>query len=116
MERSLHGSLANVESLARKGLLSPTQALSLQVQELAGLVQFHATTVTSELQQLIEASRHLWVSVEALLKSIVQYSAICVVGCVALDLKLKPAEQPPNQSNAKMPRSGASHKPFWNVC
>jgi hypothetical protein len=72
MERSLHGSLANIESQARKGLLSPTQALSLQVQELAGLVQFHATTATSELKQLIEASHHLWVSVEALLTSMVQ--------------------------------------------
>lgn len=72
MERSLHGSLANVESLARKGLLSPTQALVLQVQELAGIVQYHATSATSDLQKLVESGHHLWVSVEALLTSIIE--------------------------------------------
>jgi hypothetical protein len=73
MERSLHGSLANVESLARKGLISPTQALCLQVQDLAGLVRFHATSSDDSaplLQALVDASHHLWVSVEALLTSI----------------------------------------------
>lgn len=72
MERTLHGSLANVESLARKGLISPSQALCLQVQELAGLVQFHTTTTASDLHKLIDASHQLWVSVEALLTSIVE--------------------------------------------
>ena len=94
MERSLHSALANVESQARKGLLSPTQALCYQVQELAGHVRLHsnnmgdpthdinnnnnnnhataAVAATTALQELITATHQLWISVHALLVSIVQ--------------------------------------------
>jgi predicted component of type VI protein secretion system len=71
MERSLHGSLANVESQARKGLLSPMQALCFQIQELAGLVQFHGTGNSASLQALVDASHLLWIGVEGLLTAII---------------------------------------------
>ena len=76
MERSLHGALANVESQVRKGLLSPTQALCYEVQELAGHVQFHYLAGQGEppvaLQELMHASHQLWISVQTMLLSIVQ--------------------------------------------
>ena len=74
MERSLHGSLANVESQARKSLLSPTQALVFQIQELSGFIQFHKSNDkdSSALQELVDASQFLWVCVESILKSIVE--------------------------------------------
>lgn len=74
MERSLHGALANVEGQARKGLLSPTQALCYEIQELAGHVQFHypGTEQPAALQELLHASHQLWISVQSLLLSIVQ--------------------------------------------
>jgi Anaphase-promoting complex, cyclosome, subunit 4 len=74
MEGSLHSALANVEGQARKGLLSPTQALCYQVQELAGYVRFHDTTRQNEeaLQDLLTATHQLWISVHSLLLSMVQ--------------------------------------------
>lgn len=75
MERGLHSALANVESTARKSLLSPTQALCYDIQELAGHVQYHSPSSSGSkeaLQQLINASHHLWISVEALILAIVK--------------------------------------------
>ena len=76
MIRTLEGSLANVESQARKSLQSPTQALCFQIQELSGFIQFHRNheddQSTKALQELVDASQYLWVSVEALLKYIVE--------------------------------------------
>jgi hypothetical protein len=77
MVRTLYGALANVESQARKSLLSPTQALVFQVQELSGFVQFHknddSTAANNEsLQELVDASQSMWVSVEYLLMNIVE--------------------------------------------
>jgi hypothetical protein len=74
MERTLHGALANVESQARKCLLSPMQALCYEVHELAGHVRFHhpEADVAQPLQDLIDASSQLWISVHTLLVSIVQ--------------------------------------------
>ena len=72
MERSLHGSLANVESSARKGLLSPAQAMCLQVQELSGLVRFYSKNGDPDtLSKFVSASEQLWLSIEALLSKIV---------------------------------------------
>ena len=72
MERSLHGALANVESQSRKGLLSPTQALCYEIQELAGHVEFHHRQQSKELQELITSSHQLWISVHALILSIIE--------------------------------------------
>ncbi len=72
MERSLHGALANVESQARKGLLSPTQALCYEIQELAGHVEFHHRQQSLDLQDLLYTSHQLWISVHSLVLSIVQ--------------------------------------------
>jgi hypothetical protein len=71
MERSLHGSLANVESQARKRLRSPIQVLAFQIQELSGVIQFH-NKPSEALQELLDASQFLWVSVESLLVDIVE--------------------------------------------
>lgn len=77
MVRTLYGALANVESQARKTLLSPTQALVYQIQELSGFVRFHkvddSAALTNEtLQELMNVSQLMWISVECLLKSIVE--------------------------------------------
>eukprot|EP00934_Nitzschia_sp_Nitz4_P002818 Nitzschia sp. Nitz4//scaffold85_size83877//58734//64309//NITZ4_005237-RA/size83877-processed-gene-0.128-mRNA-1//1//CDS//3329559161//2808//frame0 len=74
MNRGLRGALANVEKMARKGLLSPTQALSWHVHELAGqiqLYQVHGSEESLVLQQLVDSCHRLWMSVEALLIAMV---------------------------------------------
>eukprot|EP00980_Cylindrotheca_fusiformis_P020235 scaffold7316_cov123-Cylindrotheca_fusiformis.AAC.10 len=76
MVRTLYGALANVESQARRTLLSPTQALVFQIQELSGFVQFYksdgASPTNDILQELLDASHSLWISVEYLLMIIVE--------------------------------------------
>jgi len=71
MERSLHGALANVESQARKGILSPMQALCRQVHELSGHMRYHSPDDTAP-DDLIRTSSFLWISVHGLLFSIVE--------------------------------------------
>jgi hypothetical protein len=86
MERSLLASMGNVESTAIGCLLRPTQALGWQIQELGGLVQFFDTayddadtdgdeeTISSKsqlVQELVEASQQIWISVENVITSIV---------------------------------------------
>lgn len=74
MERSLHSALANVEGQVRQGLLSPSQALCYQVQELAGHIRVHDRLGQNKksLQDLVNASHQLWISVQSVLLSIVQ--------------------------------------------
>ena len=88
MERSLLSSMANVEATAIRCLLRPTQALGWQIQELSGLVQFFSnieqtddgiqTTDSADLenkshlvQDLMDATEQLWISVENVMTSIV---------------------------------------------
>jgi hypothetical protein len=80
MERSLHSALANVEGQARKGLLSPTQAMCYQVHELVGHMRLHRTThhdhdqetTDAAIHDLLNATNQLWISVHTLLLSMVQ--------------------------------------------
>ena len=87
MERSLLGSMANVESTAIRSLLRPTQALGWQIQELSGLVQFFYNITDEDderitsgdgdsnkiylVQELTDATEELWISVENVMTSIV---------------------------------------------
>lgn len=116
MERSLYGSLANVENLARKGLISPSQALCLHIQELAGLVQFHATSSDDSaplLQALVDASHHLWVSVEALLTSILtsRFRVRDLCGCW-----LAAKRGISSQSEGHSPKIGPTGKCYETTC
>jgi hypothetical protein len=78
MERSLQGSMANVESTAVESLLRPTQGLLWEVQELAGLVRHFdhqdissSSANTQLVHELEDACEQLWCSVENVMTHIV---------------------------------------------
>ncbi|CAJ1968858.1 unnamed protein product [Cylindrotheca closterium] len=77
MIRTLYGALGNVESQTRRSLLSPVQALVYQIQELSGFVKFYRKTTTTDsnsigVQDLVDRSYSLLISVELLMKSIIE--------------------------------------------
>jgi hypothetical protein len=77
MERSLQASVANVETLVRKQLISPARALNYHVGELGGVLRFYNeemddTTTTTCLVLLEQASERVLMSVERLLTDIIQ--------------------------------------------
>lgn len=77
MIRTLYGALANVESQARRTLLSPVQALAYHIQELSGFIKFYRNDTATDfggiaIQDLVDRSYSLFISVELLLKAIVE--------------------------------------------
>ena len=76
MERSLQGGLANVETLVRKGLISPARSLVYHVGELAGQLRFQQTTDDTHdeaaIHSLQRASEMVLLSVETLLTHIIE--------------------------------------------
>ncbi|KAL3937490.1 MAG: hypothetical protein SGBAC_007427 [Bacillariaceae sp.] len=77
MIRTLYGALANVESQARRSLLSPAQALVYQIQELSGFVKCYRKDTTTDsnsigVQDLVDRSYSLLISVELLMKGIIE--------------------------------------------
>jgi hypothetical protein len=74
MEKALHSSVADVETLARKGLLSPAQSLVYDVQQLYGL-------------DLISDSRPVLAKAQDLLKSVqMLVSQMVEARCRLIDL------------------------------
>ena len=76
MERSLQGGLANVETMVRKGLVSPARSLVYHVGELAGQLRFQQTTNDTHDETAIislqRASEMVLLSAETLLTQIIE--------------------------------------------